>query len=917
MLTGSCSRQVVDGDTRLITVTSRNMPPASVDTQVATVETQQQQQQQQQQQSRHQQQLPQQERHCPLRSGRTISEPLPIIGRGHKTLLLNSISDCGSSSLVAHRGNLFPSGPGVTLVAQPDRLHANTSSAHPASRSGSQRLDTRHSTGSAFTHITSHSSHAASASSTAQEPVAVTAKGDRRQASLASAAPSLPVAIAVAPAAAPAPETWVYSDLPPLLLHQLLQALDQISVGSLRLVCQQTRDVVDNLMAEQIVAGKCGVNRLLRLCLPQSTHPSLALESHPVNTRVNGVCEVRSCQSVSQDPSIAGQQQPASSEYSYYSLYSCSSFSPFPHLTMLVLNFPDAGSGLGGGRRSGAGGGTGCAALVRLLTSGALLQLPALHTLDLTKCGNCGWHKETAMLIEESLLPPSLRVIRLSGASKLAASPALSLSSPSSYISPLAAWVTSLTTWRTSQLNQPWLLSAPAGPHRLSPSDPGTDSRGSVTSQLPSDDHPRGSSASTSKSQPRLQIHVVGPTTAPHFIHPQAGFFLRQPSSSGSSVTSFTSALDRIPTPGSSKRSSSNGSSDGSSVPTRSPSPTRSTPSHRPASLKRARAPSDSPNSLPPLTPMLLNLPLTLTQLLLPSRRLNPVEVRLLGQIPSLVGLEVLCLDLSHPPSPAEEADGGSAAAASGRLPAVVLPSLKRLVVHAYFNLGGPLASHFPRLAWLHMGRPNQVSDRAVCSSRLDLLRSRAFRGAGSLAVLSLCGGGFPADFHDAMRDLSGLRELQLHGLLCGTWVDTLVGACRTLPLFQHLYLSRCAAYPSSHPRAAEQILATDWLDHPQLSICDARVDTEHQILNHLTAPGAMQRIEKLTLAELPFLTENEVLRVVSRVPRLSRLTLRGCMGMSAPFLQCLSTLVGRPEVSVAWVEGAPGGVPGCAWSML
>lgn len=119
--------------------------------------------------------------------------------------------------------------------------------------------------------------------------------------------------------------------------------------------------------------------------------------------------------------------------------------------------------------------------------------------------------------------------------------------------------------------------------------------------------------------------------------------------------------------------------------------------------------PSDSLNPPPPLTPMLLNLPLTLTQLLLPGRRLSPVEVRLLGQIPSLVDLEVLCLDLSHLPSPAEEADGGSAAATSTRLPAIVLPCLKKLVVHAYFNLSAPLTSHFPCLAWLHMGRPNQV----------------------------------------------------------------------------------------------------------------------------------------------------------------------------------------------------------------
>lgn len=376
------------------------MPPASADTQVAIVQTQQQRDSniQEQQQSRNQ--LPQQERRCTLRSGRTISEPLPVIGRGHTTLLLNSISDCGSSSLVAHRCNLFPSGSGVTLIAQSDYLHARTSSAHPAARSGSQGLDTSHSIGAAFNHSTSHSSHAALHSSTVQEAFAVTAKVDRRQALQASAAPSLPVAIAVAPAA-PAPETWIYSDLPPLLLHQLLQTLDQISVGSLRLVCQQTRDVVDNLMAEKLVAGKCGVNRLLRLCLPQSTHSSLAVEiQHPVHSREHSVCDVKSFQSISQDPSIAGQQQPGSSEHSYYSLYSCSSFSPFPHLTTLVLNFPDAGSGVGGGRRSGAGGGVGCAALVRLLTSGALLQLPALRTLDLTKCGSCGWHKATAMLIE-------------------------------------------------------------------------------------------------------------------------------------------------------------------------------------------------------------------------------------------------------------------------------------------------------------------------------------------------------------------------------------------------------------------------------------------------------------------------------------------------------------------------------------
>lgn len=120
---------------------------------------------------------------------------------------------------------------------------------------------------------------------------------------------------------------------------------------------------------------------------------------------------------------------------------------------------------------------------------------------------------------------------------------------------------------------------------------------------------------------------------------------------------------------------------------------------------------------------------------------------------------------------------------------------------------------------------------------------------------------------------------------------------------------------PLTHPPT--QILAADWLDHPQLSICDARVDTEHQLLNHLTAPGIMQRIQRLTLAELPFLTENEVLRVVSRVPKLSRLLLRGCAGMTAPFLQRLSVLVERPEVSVEWVAGANGCVPGCAWSMV
>lgn len=359
-----------------------------------------------------------------FRLERTASDPQTCIpsfrGSNHSSsLLLNSISDSGSGML--RRSSPTPSDrsriPGSAATTQPVLALISTPGGPTrvsTSRSHSQGLDSSNSTeyACAYTSLNSYTVNPSGHFNGTARPR--TGATPSRAMSTANAAMSTttsivttspaPTAATVVPSAS-LPDSWIFLELPPLLLHQLLQPLDQVSFGALRLVCKQTRDVVDSLVAEKLVAGKWGVHRLLRLCLPP-VPAALGIECRNTSAAQASLSSAESQGSLSQDPSSSGQQQQTgSSEYSYHSLKSISSFSPFPHLHTLVLNFPDAGGmGSGGGssgvsRRSG-GGGLGCAALVRLLTSGALLQLPSLRVLDLTNCSNCGWHKETAMLIE-------------------------------------------------------------------------------------------------------------------------------------------------------------------------------------------------------------------------------------------------------------------------------------------------------------------------------------------------------------------------------------------------------------------------------------------------------------------------------------------------------------------------------------